>query len=511
MRSGCMRISRRLPVMRETSSRSSTSRFMCATWRSITSRSARVPASPLRAIRCSAVAMGASGLRSSCPSMARNSSLLRPFLRAAQGLGGAREQGLALLCGAVAFDEASSSAWPVVASSAMPSGASPHRLAAPESAGGRLERVDRRDHVAREIPGDEGGQRQRGEQAGAHRAQHAVDAAVGVLRGDAGGPTQPQFCRRLKPVTLRMPSSVMVGPTPSAPPLSSRPAARAKAARPVWPGAGHPVQVLVEAPSPPRWAAAYCRSTTARMCSAGITADRTCTSSSPWRSTGTRTAKAGPCRCGPSVTVPRPAGGSPARAACFPGPPACESAGVQRRGRIQHHAPAGVGQHHGPPALAAADAAGQGVEFAPAPAGVHRTAPGSAARRRWPAVPNRRRWPGRATASAVSCIALAFAGEVGQHHGGDDGQRQQAAGGQQEQPEAQGAAGPGNSSSPDHVAHEAVGLGEAVVQAPGLTLSSRVIQYRRAQPSARMALRSHSIRAEARPRPPAAGVNRSSR
>ena len=87
-------------VMRETSSRSSTSRTMCATWRSIIARAcgrrrrgtARSRCSDLRPLR-----IGASGLRSSCASIARNSSLRRSVVRASRsrpcrrGAGGARD------------------------------------------------------------------------------------------------------------------------------------------------------------------------------------------------------------------------------------------------------------------------------------------------------------------------------------------------------------------------------------------------------------------------------------
>ena len=65
-------------VMRETSSRSSTRRDRCVTWRSMTCRSGASLAPFLRAISSSEVTIGASGLRSSWPSMARNSSLTRP-------------------------------------------------------------------------------------------------------------------------------------------------------------------------------------------------------------------------------------------------------------------------------------------------------------------------------------------------------------------------------------------------------------------------------------------------
>ena len=68
-----------LRVMRDTSSRSSMRRVMCATWRSMMSRAPsrsaarRARPSAARARRCGS----ASGLRSSCASMARTSSLRR--------------------------------------------------------------------------------------------------------------------------------------------------------------------------------------------------------------------------------------------------------------------------------------------------------------------------------------------------------------------------------------------------------------------------------------------------
>ena len=64
-------------VIREMSSRSSTSRTTWRTWRRITVRSRSNVSGALICIRSSAVRIGASGLRSSCPSIARNSSLTR--------------------------------------------------------------------------------------------------------------------------------------------------------------------------------------------------------------------------------------------------------------------------------------------------------------------------------------------------------------------------------------------------------------------------------------------------
>ncbi len=64
--------------MRETSSRSSTRRERCLTWRSMTWRSGAPTAPSRRAISSSEVTIGASGLRSSWPSIARNSSFTRP-------------------------------------------------------------------------------------------------------------------------------------------------------------------------------------------------------------------------------------------------------------------------------------------------------------------------------------------------------------------------------------------------------------------------------------------------
>ena len=62
-------------VMRETSSRSSTRRVRCIAWRSITSRHQLIwgEVSPPIAMMPTALRMGASGLRSSWASMARNS------------------------------------------------------------------------------------------------------------------------------------------------------------------------------------------------------------------------------------------------------------------------------------------------------------------------------------------------------------------------------------------------------------------------------------------------------
>jgi hypothetical protein len=64
-------------VMRETSIRSSTRRTSCPTWRCIISRafSALTGSLPARRRISRALRMGASGLRSSCASVARNSSL----------------------------------------------------------------------------------------------------------------------------------------------------------------------------------------------------------------------------------------------------------------------------------------------------------------------------------------------------------------------------------------------------------------------------------------------------
>ena len=62
-------------LMRETSRRSSTSLLTWRTWRSITDRSFSELSSPRSFISWSAVMIGASGLRSSWPKTARNSSL----------------------------------------------------------------------------------------------------------------------------------------------------------------------------------------------------------------------------------------------------------------------------------------------------------------------------------------------------------------------------------------------------------------------------------------------------
>ena len=66
-------------VMRETSSRSSTRRDSCVTWRPIISRAQTTLAlsSGRSRMMATAIEIGASGLRSSCPSVARNSSLRR--------------------------------------------------------------------------------------------------------------------------------------------------------------------------------------------------------------------------------------------------------------------------------------------------------------------------------------------------------------------------------------------------------------------------------------------------
>ncbi len=68
-------------VMREMSSRSSTRRVICATWRSMVSRSERERCGSTDCERsmCSAARIGASGLRSSCESVARNSFLRWSF------------------------------------------------------------------------------------------------------------------------------------------------------------------------------------------------------------------------------------------------------------------------------------------------------------------------------------------------------------------------------------------------------------------------------------------------
>ncbi len=71
-------------VIRETSSRSSTSPIRWRTWRSAIARSCSSPGgAPRSRMSWSAVAIGASGLRSSWPSIARNSSLRRSASRAA--------------------------------------------------------------------------------------------------------------------------------------------------------------------------------------------------------------------------------------------------------------------------------------------------------------------------------------------------------------------------------------------------------------------------------------------
>ncbi len=66
-------------VMRDTSSSSSTSCAMCVTWRSTTSRAQtrRGSEGAMRRRSSTALRIGASGLRSSCESIARNSSLRR--------------------------------------------------------------------------------------------------------------------------------------------------------------------------------------------------------------------------------------------------------------------------------------------------------------------------------------------------------------------------------------------------------------------------------------------------
>ena len=64
-------------AMRETSSRSSTMRERCATWRSMMPRSRALAGPSRRAMTSSEVTIGASGLRSSWPSIATNSSLAR--------------------------------------------------------------------------------------------------------------------------------------------------------------------------------------------------------------------------------------------------------------------------------------------------------------------------------------------------------------------------------------------------------------------------------------------------
>ncbi len=69
-----------LPVARRvTSSRSSTRRTRCCTWRAMMARASplRGSAGPHSPMTCSAVVMAPSGLRSSWPSMAKNSSLAR--------------------------------------------------------------------------------------------------------------------------------------------------------------------------------------------------------------------------------------------------------------------------------------------------------------------------------------------------------------------------------------------------------------------------------------------------
>ena len=67
-------------MMRLTSSRSSTSRVSCATCRLITSRARRTCSgcALARPMIASALAIGASGLRNSWPSIARNSVMRRP-------------------------------------------------------------------------------------------------------------------------------------------------------------------------------------------------------------------------------------------------------------------------------------------------------------------------------------------------------------------------------------------------------------------------------------------------
>ena len=72
-------------VMRETSSRSSTSRTICRSWRSIMSSARWRISGVVAGVRMisSALRKGASGLRSSCARVARNSSLRRSASRSA--------------------------------------------------------------------------------------------------------------------------------------------------------------------------------------------------------------------------------------------------------------------------------------------------------------------------------------------------------------------------------------------------------------------------------------------
>ena len=74
-------------AMRETSSRSSTRRERCCTCRSMIDRSRSSASGARSCMSCRAVSIGASGLRSSWPSIARNSSLARFASSARRRLG----------------------------------------------------------------------------------------------------------------------------------------------------------------------------------------------------------------------------------------------------------------------------------------------------------------------------------------------------------------------------------------------------------------------------------------
>ena len=98
-------------VMRDTSSRSSTRRTICRSWRSMTSRerSANVGLAPAMRRISRPFISGASGLRSSCANVARNSSLRRSATRSA--CSALRRS--AVSCSSMRLDSSSAAArWP---------------------------------------------------------------------------------------------------------------------------------------------------------------------------------------------------------------------------------------------------------------------------------------------------------------------------------------------------------------------------------------------------------------
>ena len=139
-------------------------------WRSITSRSRVVSAAPRTFIRCTAVSAGASGFRSSWPSIARNSSLARSAASASARAALARVICSSRSCwrssrSAADRSSASSRRWSSVTRELARDGRSPLAIASDSSRRrGELARHPSRDEIGAAATHDEqqrrdGGQR----------------------------------------------------------------------------------------------------------------------------------------------------------------------------------------------------------------------------------------------------------------------------------------------------------------------------------------------------------------